>query len=135
MLSVIRFYATGDPLLETMRTDNLASSDSHLFFSRGRRANSILDLSVSTAVVASTDHCDINPFSINHFLKYRPILCTLTTNSNHAFISDLYQFKKHSFKMYTLVNIAGHILEDPSLKYRIYLRSSCWISSELYSLT
>ena len=55
-------------------------------------------------------------------------------NSNHAFISDLYQFKKHSFKMYTFVYITGHLLDDPSMKYRIYLRSSCLISSETYIL-
>ena len=31
-------------------------------FSRGRGPNSILDSSVSTAVVPSTDHCEIKPF-------------------------------------------------------------------------
>ena len=79
--------------------------------------------------------CEFKSFYINHFLKYCPILFTLTTNSNHVFISDLYQFKKHSFKMYTFVYITGHLLDDPSMKYRIYLRSSCLISSETYILT
>ena len=92
LLLVIRFYANGDTPLETMRTVNLASliyliicffkrqrSEFHLrsicFYSRGPINWSLWNKTVL----------------INHFLKYRPILCTLTTNySNLAFISDLY---------------------------------------------
>ena len=102
-------------------------------FSRDRGANSILDSSVSTAVVPSPDHCDVKRFKINHFLKYRPILFwTLTTNFNHAFTSDLYQFKKNSFKMYTFVYIAASLRRSIN---KVSLRSSCRISSEMYSLT
>ena len=59
-------------------------------------------------------------------LLWPPIL---TMHSSLICISS-----RHIHSKCTLFYIAGHLLEDPSIRYRIYLRSSCWISSETYIL-
>ena len=64
-------FGVGDTFLykwEPTTRNNANGQFSHFWFtplicfSRGRGANSILDSSVSTAVVPSTDHCEIKPF-------------------------------------------------------------------------